>query len=350
MYQVPPEEMARVKKAGFNLVHMYTFEGSQDDVKAREFLDAAHANGLMVFMGFDRGNYSGHGLVQRNWGHVARRIAALRDHPALLAWYLFDEPDLAHQYVSPESMEEVYQLIRELDPYHPVIVTFAIDNSVGRYPRCYDVHWTQVYGDTDSVHSRLVRHREMLPGGALAAILTCNDRRQSELLKQGKPIDDAAFTPTLQKFRADIAMALALGSSGLSWWWYGDKRREWLTAADVPHAWEWLSTAVAEVHEIEPLLTGDGEEVEAGAEVEIADVPCAVRARRVGEKAIVIVAVGGREGDAAMKLTVTVPALRRATRAKVLFEDREVSVADGVIRDTITPVNRHIYLIERVSG
>lgn len=345
MYQVPPEEMARVKQAGFNLVHLYTFEGSQDDERAREYLDAAQRNGLRVFLGFDRGNYSSRGLVQGNWEHVVRRLGALRDHPALLAWYLFDEPDLGHQYVSPGRLREVYELIRGLDPYHPVIVTFAMDSSVRLYPRCYDVHWTQVYGDTNYVRSRLMRHREDLPGGALAAILTCNDRKQSEAIKRGGPVDDAAFTPTLAKFRADIAMALALRSSGLSWWWYGDKRRSWLTASDVPQAWEWLTTAVAEVHEIEPLLTAEGEEMEATLACEAEDAPFAVRARKVGERVLVIVALGGEEGGEPVPFSVTVPALRGAATATVLFEDRQVEMADGVLRDTVQPVGRHYYLV-----
>jgi len=345
MYQVPPEEMPRVKQAGFNLVHMYTFEGSQDDEKAREYLDAAQRNGLRVFLGFDRGNYSSRGLVQGNWEHVVRRLGALRDHPALLAWYLFDEPDLGHQYVSPLRLREVYELVHGLDPYHPVIVTFAMDNSVPRYPRCYDVHWTQVYGGTDYVRSRMMSHREDLPGGALAAILTCNDRKQSDATRRGQPADDAAFTPTLAKFRADVAMALALRSSGLSWWWYGDKRRSWLTASDVPQAWEGLTTAVAEIHEIEPLLTAEGDEIEATLASDAEDATFAVRARKVGERVLVIVALGGQEGAAAVPFAVTVPALRGATKATVLFEDRRVEITDGVLRDTVQPVGRHFYLV-----
>lgn len=355
MYQVPPEHMERVKKAGFNLVHTYAFESSQDDEAARQYLDAAQAHGLGVFLGFDRGSSTSRGLVQRNWEHVVRRIGALRDHPALTAWYLFDEPDLSHQYVPPESLEEVYQLIKALDPYHPVIVTFAMDNSLARYPQCYDVHWTQVYGGTDYVLERLTRHRKDLPGGALAAILTCYDRKQSELLRRGQPVDDAAFPFTAQKFRADVAMALALRSSGLSWWWYGDGRRQWLTAADVPSAWEALTAAVAEVHQIEPLLTADGEELEAQVHAAAGDQgpdnepQLAVRARKVGKRALVIVAQAGEEGGAPVDLVITVPALRGATKARVLFENREVDVQEGVIRDSLAPVDRHVYLIEGLA-
>jgi len=65
----------------------------------------------------------------------------------------------------------------------------------------------------------------------------------------------------------------------------------------------------------------------------------------VGERVLVIVALGGQEGAAAVPFAVTVPALRGATKATVLFEDRRVEITDGVLRDTVQPVGRHFYLV-----
>ena len=76
-------EMPRVRQAGLGVVHTYEWESSQDDVAARRYLDAAWSNGLRVFIGFDRGNGSGRGLVQGNLDMVVRRVAALCDHPGL---------------------------------------------------------------------------------------------------------------------------------------------------------------------------------------------------------------------------------------------------------------------------
>ena len=347
MYQVPPEHMPRVKQAGFNVVHTYEFEGSQNDDRAREFLDAAQSNGLQAFIGFDRGKSSGAGLVQMDFDHVAARIGALRDHPGLLAWYLFDEPDLAHQYVSPGNLRKLYEFINTLDPYHPVIVTFAMDNSVAQYGKCYDVHWTQVYQTTQYVRDRIERHRGMMERWPLAAILTCNDRKQSPILKGGGEVDDAAFTPTLAKFRADIAMAFALRSSGLAWWWYGDNRRSWLTAADVPHGWAWLSEAVAEIHELEPLLTADGSELRVELETDPEDASVVARAKRVGDRVLLIVASADEER--AVSFRASCPRLPSPAAAKVRFEQREVGVAEGAFEDELEPLGRHIYEIVAVE-
>jgi len=65
---------------------------------ARAHLDAA-AVGRRVFIGFDRSNYSGQGLIQGNTEHVPQRVAALRDNAGLFCWYLLDEPE--HAYRSP---------------------------------------------------------------------------------------------------------------------------------------------------------------------------------------------------------------------------------------------------------
>ena len=344
MYHVPIPQLPRVKQAGFDTVHLYTWEGSQDDATARAYLDAAHANGLRVFIGFDRGLSSGSGLVQMNLDHVARRIGALRDHPALLAWYLFDEPDLSHQYVSPANLRKLYEFIKALDPYHPVIVTFAGDAPLTVYPQCYDVHWTQVYGTTEHVRGRFLKHRELLPspGLPLMAILHCYDRAQSEEMKAGAAPDPAKFYLTPPKLRADVWMALALRSSGLAWWWYGDGGRQWLTVADLPEAWQGMTDAVAEIRAIEPLLTEEGEELPVELQTDPAEAPVAARARRVGERVLIIVASAEEKQEVRFSLKVE----GLSGNATVRFEDREAALTDGTLRDTLAPLGRHVYEID----
>jgi hypothetical protein len=343
MYQVPPAEMPKVKQAGFNTVHVYTWEGSKDDVGAREYLDAARSNGLLAFIGFDRGNSSGSGLVQMNLDHVARRIGALRDHPALLAWYLFDEPDLSHQYVSPANLRKLYQFIKALDPYHPVIVTFAQDNPLTVHPQSYDVHWTQVYGTTERVRSRILKHREMLGDRNLMAILHCYDREQSAEMKAGAKPDPAQFYLTRRKLEADIWMALALRSSGLAWWWYGDGGKQWLTVADLPEAWQGMTAALGEIHAVEPMLTAEGEELPVELRMDPEDARVVVRARRAGQRVLVIVASAEEERD--VRFSAKIGELPARARATARFEGRELPLPDGVLEDTVGPLGWHVYLI-----
>ncbi|MBP5641235.1 MAG: hypothetical protein J6X55_17295, partial [Victivallales bacterium] len=123
IYEVKPEYMADVKAAGFDVVHTYTWEGSQDEAAAKAYMDAAQAAGIRVFIGFDRGNHSKNGIVQGNFELLARRVGSLAVHPALFCWYLFDEPEVPSYYVPPKQLTAFAELLRKLDPYHPVVMT-----------------------------------------------------------------------------------------------------------------------------------------------------------------------------------------------------------------------------------
>ena len=47
-------------------------------------------------------------------------VSEFRGHPAVLCWYLADEPDLGG--IPPQRLEKAYRIIKEIDPSHPVCV------------------------------------------------------------------------------------------------------------------------------------------------------------------------------------------------------------------------------------
>ena len=49
-------------------------------------------------------------------------IKTFRDHPALLGWYIADEPN--GKSVTPDKLEEIYKTVKENDPWHPVSIVF----------------------------------------------------------------------------------------------------------------------------------------------------------------------------------------------------------------------------------
>ncbi|MEW6360334.1 MAG: hypothetical protein AB1696_28630 [Planctomycetota bacterium] len=345
IYQVKEEDYARVKQAGFDMVHQYTWEGSQDDVKAREYLDGVHAAGLTAFVGFDRGGWSKKGLVQMNYTHIANRIAALRDHPGLLAWYLFDEPDLAHQYVPPRNLKAWYRFIKALDPYHPIIVTLACKDSITRYGKgCYDVYWTMAYRDTDYITDLIERHQEELgPGAPHLVILHSYDREQRQKMEAGEPVDDAAFEPNLALFRANAYMALAHNSSGICWWWYGDGRKRFLSVGDVPAAWGWLSSVVAEIQQLIPMLTAEGKVLPVTVTCDPADAKVRAWAKKT-DSGITVIAVSA-DAKREVKVVIACDAFPKEAQVPVKFENRRVGVADGKMTDLFKPIEAHVYEI-----
>jgi len=53
---------------------------------------------------------------------LINEVNTFKDHPALLAWYIADEPN--GNKISPDSLVKIYKLIKEIDPWHPVSVVF----------------------------------------------------------------------------------------------------------------------------------------------------------------------------------------------------------------------------------
>lgn len=73
--------------------------------------------------------------------YVSARVAALKDHPALLGWYTQDEvgPGMAHQVTVRD------RLIRRLDPDHPTMGCFCRPDSAIEYMDTSDVLSTDPY-------------------------------------------------------------------------------------------------------------------------------------------------------------------------------------------------------------
>ena len=72
------------------------------------------------------------------------------DHPALLAYYIIDEPSPTQEHQKPEEIQRVYDVTRDEDPYHPVVICICTAALERTYINCYDVLMIDVYPVTDS--------------------------------------------------------------------------------------------------------------------------------------------------------------------------------------------------------
>ena len=258
IYEVAPEFMPEVKEAGFEVVHIYKWEGTQDDDAAKTYLDAAQVAGLRVFIGFDRGHHSPNGIVQGNLELLARRVGKLASHPALFCWYLFDEPEVAAYYVPPKRLTAFAELLRMLDPYHPVVMT-TWGKNMNAYRKTWDTHWTQSYSKPAEVVKTIADHRRLLLNDSPITLLVhCYDQTQSRLLKQNQPVNWDDFKPDYDWMRAAALVGLAKDVNGLWWWWHAKSVPGWMTAAQNPKTWENLTKVVQEVRSLRPILNADG--------------------------------------------------------------------------------------------
>ncbi len=259
IYEVAPKYMAEVRKAGFDVVHTYRWEGDQNDAACREYLDACwKSDGLRAFIGFDRGVRTQDGLVQGNFAHVAHRVGTLADHQGLFCWYLFDEPEILGHFVSPDLLTAFADLVRDLDPYHPVVMT-TWDTTMNEYRRTWDTHWTQAYGDPGGVVRQIDEHRRYLNNDSpITLLVNCNDQRQGAARRRGIEPDPAKFARDYAHLRACAILGIVEECNGLWWWWFARDCRDYYTAAQCPKAWEDMLKVVREMVELRQVVNAKG--------------------------------------------------------------------------------------------
>ena len=80
---------------------------------------------------------------EKRFQSLREEIMRVKDHPALLSYYIADEPD--GQGISPETLQRSYDLIREIDPYHPISVVIISSLPAKRYANTYDIIMADPY-------------------------------------------------------------------------------------------------------------------------------------------------------------------------------------------------------------
>ncbi|MEK6795329.1 MAG: hypothetical protein AABZ39_11155 [Spirochaetota bacterium] len=116
---VPTPEMIRdTARAGCNAITWCATSRVTVDAH-RSLLDAAKNNGLMAIVWFHR-NVSATAMREH--------ITQLKDHPAVLAWYVYDEPA-----VITSEIQGLYDMARTVDPMHPTYLNYTLyeENKLG---------------------------------------------------------------------------------------------------------------------------------------------------------------------------------------------------------------------------
>ncbi len=141
-----PEEEA-VK--GFNMMSPYQKITKKTLKQRKAYMDRCAALGMKV--NYNLLSVAGGGGVgskmdlasEKKRKLLIREINTFKDHPALLSWYIADEP--VGQGKPPEPIAETYKLIKKLDPYHPVTVVFMTPSQAWRYAGTMDIVMADPY-------------------------------------------------------------------------------------------------------------------------------------------------------------------------------------------------------------
>lgn len=203
--------------SGFNLVIVGADANGGEKTIADnlKILDEAQKRGLYVMLhlcNLLRGHEDYEGLKAL--------VSRLKNHPALAAWYLADEP--SGTGTSAATLRRAAGLIRLIDGHHPVA---GCDNSplmFGVYRDVFDVFMPNPY---PVPHNELSMVGDWIRRSKAALGTTCSI--VTYLQGQGKPWYPRG--PQEHELFNMMLQALASGSQGLAWWAYGPMRdsQEW---------------------------------------------------------------------------------------------------------------------------
>lgn len=259
--------------------------------------------------------------------HLINEIMAFRDHPALLSWYISDEP--TGNKVSPEYLEDIYRTVKETDPWHPVSIVFMAPflSSVD-YSNALDIVMADPYP---------VPVSPVMMAGDVAGQL-------SRVYKGAKPVwlVPQAFgggewwerEPTLQEVRAMTYQSIINGARGIQFF-----VRQGLNLFPKSTAtWGECGRMALEIAELTPWLLSDEETVQVKTGSGNIMVTSSLH-----DGQLMIFAANRTNVPISAEFTV---AGTPSGKARVIFENRNVTLSSGYFNDCLSALGTQVYMID----
>jgi hypothetical protein len=258
---------------------------------------------------------------------LVSEIQTFMDHPALLGWYISDEPNGTN--ISPGQLEDIYKTVKSIDPWHPVSIVFM----------------APFISSKDYVNSLDIVMADPYPVPKLPVSIVGNIAGQLENEFNGnKPlwIVPQAFgggeiwerEPTLQEIRSMTWQAIIKGATGIQYFVrQGPNYFPKSTAT-----WSECGLIATEVAELTPWLLSEEETLP----VESYSTNILVTSRLHNSKLIVMAV---NKINKPVSAGINVRGFGNG-KALVMFENRTVNVNGGFISDQIAPYGSQVYVID----
>jgi len=257
---------------------------------------------------------------------LTKEIETFRDHPALLSWYISDEP--VGQGVPPDSLVESYQLIKELDPYHPVTVVFMSPWMANDYSHVMDIVMADPYP---------------IPNGKVDDVGTTAAMLNTEFFLE-KPvwIVPQAFggnewwerEPTPQELRVMTYLGIVNHAMGIQYF----IRHGLNSFPKSTIAWNECGAMALEIAELTPYMFS----TDPVPEITSPEVGIQLKAYHK-DGAYVVIAVNATKKP--MNFSFAIDGFKYRGSAYLIFENRRVDVLEGKVEDMIDAYGTRVYKI-----
>ena len=330
---LPEEEVVR----GFNIISPYQKILPETFSQRKAYMDRCarlgmkvHYNLLSVTGGGGVGSKIA-GLTEKEKNdRLLKEIDAFKDHPALLAWYIADEP--TGNNMPPDSLLKIYKIIRKADPCHPVSVVFmAPFMSSKKYAECLDIVMADPYPVPDSPISMV---------GDAAASLVSEFQGRNPVWIVPQAFGGGEWwgrEPTLQEMRAMTYQSIINGARGIQYF----IRHGLNFFPKSTSAWGECGRMAIEIAELTPWLLSDEDNIQVRSASQNILVTSAIH-----DGQLMIMAANKSNSPQSAGYSIAKPI---SGKAKVIFENRSATVNSGYFSDQLSAFGTQVYLIDLIQ-
>jgi hypothetical protein len=334
VYPTLPEEEA-VK--GFNMISPYQKILPETLKERKAYMNRCAQLGMKVH--YNLLSVSGGGGVSSKIEGISElekrerlvsEIKTFMDHPALLAWYISDEP--VGNKIPPGQLEEIYRTLKDIDPWHPVSVVFSAPFTASKkYADALDIVMADPYP---------------IPKGSVSQVGDVTMQLTGDF--EGKKpvwIVPQAFgggewwdrEPTIQEMRTMTYQAIVNGARGIQYF----VRHGPTSFPKSTSAWDECGRMAMEIAEMTPWLLSDEKTLPVKTSSNNVLISSAVH-----DGQLLVIAVNKVNSPQKIDISISGSTLNTA---RVLFENRLVSIYSGTFSDYLPAFGSQVYLISTQS-
>ena len=326
---LPEEEIVK----GFNMISPYQKILPETLKERMAYMDRCSMIGMKVH--YNLLSVSGGGGVSSKIEGISesekreRLVSEIRtfmDHPALLAWYISDEPNGFK--IPPAELEEVYRTIKEIDPWHPVSVVFMAPFLSSRnYANSFDIVMADPYP---------VPHGSVSQTGDVAKQLRSEFEGKRPVWIVPQAFGGGEWwerEPTYQELRSMTYQSIVNGARGIQYF----VRHGMNSFPKSTSAWNECGRMALEIAEITPWLLSDEKPLPVKTSSGNVIISSALH-----DGQLLVIAVNKVNSPQKIDINISGSTL---SPAKVLFENRSLPVYAGGFSDYLPPFGSQVYLI-----
>jgi len=326
---LPEEEVVK----GFNVMAPYQKINPETLNERKAYMDRCAEIGMKVH--YNVLSVSGGGGVgskieglsdEEKRKRLISEIAEFRYHPALLCWYISDEPNGFK--IPPEKLEEIYNIVKENDPWHPVSIVFTAPFITSKkYTDALDIVMADPYPIPDLPVTKV---------GDVASQLKTefNGKKPVWIVPQAFGGGEIwSREPTQQEIRSMTWQAIIRGATGIQYF-----VRQGLNYFPKSAAtWSECGRMAMEVAELTPWLLSDEEapKTESNSDNIIVS-------SRMHNGQLLVMAVN--KINEPVNAVIRINGLNKAI-VRLIFENRSLAVTGGILNDQLAPFCSQVYLI-----